>query len=478
MNGTLEGLSLVGNKGGSITMAASNITIAPSPGALPSAFTADSALPQNLQGQLVFGAGQLDQSGFTRITLKSVNDLVMQSGTLGPSLVKLATPLPGSGALWLVPGVSSATGANSGTVLVTQDQIGATSISLSAGTNGSGLTYGTGAQNGPMNPVRSPNNLNSLLLSPGASIQAGPGGSITMTAPIIDIGGLLDAPAGSITLTSLQVLNSSGNNLTLEPGAMILAEGYIQPGTAPVKGLPAQATPLAGGTVSLTTPGNGDLILSPGSLISVSGSSPVQQTVVGDDGTLSSITNASQPGTISLTTGRNLTLGGDLRGQASIPGLAGGTLSVATTSPTLPLSLAMSDLARFRDSGFDALTLSSAGTLNLSNPAGLGQVAFGRSLTLNAQTITGSGRDQINLSAPWVQVTNSNSAVSSAPSSSGNGAGITLAGSSLTGSGFLDVTGNVVFSGFTSVSLLADRDMRLSDALYTNGRACSLPRGT
>ena len=90
VNGALLGLSLVGNKGGSISMTAPNITIAASPGALPAGFTADSTLPQNLLGQLVLGANQLDESGFTSITLKSVNDIVMQSGTLGPSLTKLA----------------------------------------------------------------------------------------------------------------------------------------------------------------------------------------------------------------------------------------------------------------------------------------------------------------------------------------------------------------------------------------------------
>ena len=58
-----------------------------SAGALPAGFTADSPWPDNLQGQLVFGASQLDRSGFTNITLKSVNDIVMESGSLiGPSL--------------------------------------------------------------------------------------------------------------------------------------------------------------------------------------------------------------------------------------------------------------------------------------------------------------------------------------------------------------------------------------------------------
>ena len=113
VDGTLLGASLIGNKGGSITMTAPNITIAAAPGALPAGFYPDLTLPltaglYGLYGQLVFGANQLDQSGFTNITLKSVNDITMEGGlTLGPSLVKLAQPIPGGGSQDVIPGLFS-----------------------------------------------------------------------------------------------------------------------------------------------------------------------------------------------------------------------------------------------------------------------------------------------------------------------------------------------------------------------------------
>ena len=179
--------------------------------------------------------------------------------------------------------------------------------------------------------------------------------------------------------------------------------------------------------------------------------------VLASDGSVvSSVMNAGAPGSIYLTAAGTIQLSGSLTGQTMLPGLAGGMFSIARTDLSGTLPLAVSDLARFRDSGFDALSLSSAGALSLQ---GTGQVAFGRSLTLSAPVITGSGSDSITLSAPYVQVTNTG-LPPSASASTGNAA-ITLAGT------WLDVTGAVIFSGFGNVTLHADRDLRLSDLEYT-----------
>ena len=96
-----------------------------------------------LYGQLVFGANQLDQSGFTNITLKSVNDITMEGGlALGPSLVKLAQPVPGGGSQDVIPGLFSLTTSAPTTILATQDEIAASSVTLAAGITGSGMTGG------------------------------------------------------------------------------------------------------------------------------------------------------------------------------------------------------------------------------------------------------------------------------------------------------------------------------------------------
>ncbi len=459
VNGVLEGQSLVGNKGGSITMTAPNIAITASAGTFPAGFSADSTLPQNLLGHLLLGAHQLDGTGFTSIALKSVNDIAMQGGTIEPSVVKLATPVPGSGTQRVIPGFSSApTLISAGTVFTTQDQIGENAITLSAGTSGSGSTAGLSNPygNGLLFPS-APNPSAAISIGSGATIKTAPTGSITMTAPFIDIAGLVSAPAGSIALTSLQ--GSAMGTLTLEPSARILAEGYNQPGTsALVKGMPAQATPFPGGTVALTA--GTDLILSPGSLVSVAGSSPIQQTVIGNDGTLSFITNASTPGAISL---RGATIKGlsvldqdllqgrqpaILAGQTYMQGQHGGTLSVQAGA----LSLQTDDLARFRDGGFDSLSLTADGDLSIR---GSGQVFFGRDLTLSAARIVGAGTDPIVLGAPWVKLIGSGSP-SQAPALAGGQATINLAGT------WLDVSGTVAFSGFGGVYLAAARDMTLT----------------
>ncbi len=48
---------------------------------LPDGFNADSPWPQTLVGQLILGASQLNSAGFTAVTLKSVNNVVTESGT-------------------------------------------------------------------------------------------------------------------------------------------------------------------------------------------------------------------------------------------------------------------------------------------------------------------------------------------------------------------------------------------------------------
>jgi filamentous hemagglutinin family protein len=448
--GDLRAYSLLGNSGGALTVLAGNVTIAPSAPSFPYGLTADAPLSGNLQGQFILGANQLDGTGFTNITLKSVNDVVMEGGTLGPSLVKLATPLPAGGAQGTVPGVSSPAAPISSTYTATPYEIGTSAVTLIAGTGASNLT-----DYGPLNPAI-PNSLAKVAISPGAAVVVGPGGAITMNGPYIEVGGLLDAPSGTITVTGATLLS-------LATGASILANGYNEPGTtAPAKWLPVDATPLPGGTVTLTTTG-GDLDLAPGSLVSVSGSSPTPETVIGTNGWLSFVANASQPGAISLSAYGTINLGGNLKAQAAMAGLPGGTLSITETNEAATLSLSAATLASFRDAGFDAVTLASAGLLSLS---GSGQISFGRRLTLDAPEITGSGTDQITLAAPWVQVqalaaqSTAGFTPPSLTSPASGDAQITLQGT------WLDVTGAVLFSGFRSVNLEAARDMTFTDAQY------------
>ena len=236
VDGILRGASLIGNKGGSITMTAPNIAIAAAPGALPAGFYPDLTLPltaglYGLYGQLVFGANQLDQSGFTNITLKSVNDITMEGGlTLGPSLVKLAQPVPGGGSQDVIPGLFSLTTSAPTTILATQDEIAASSVTLAAGITGSGMTGGHSnpRTRAPVPGPGVPNPSANIFIGAGSTINTAPTGSISVTSPYIDIAGSLNSPSGTTTVKSNQ--GGDVGTLTLESCATISAAGYVQPG--------------------------------------------------------------------------------------------------------------------------------------------------------------------------------------------------------------------------------------------------------
>ncbi len=443
VNGDLRGQAIVGFQGGALSMHAGNVSIAGSAPSPPDGFAAGSPWPEISKGQLVLGAGQLNSSGFTRITLNSVNDIVMEAGaSLGPSLARLAVPFTNdnrSGG----PGAPNA----SGVIFVTADEIGTSSITLKAGkVPASDLTYGAN----PLNidyPMTRQNLLARLDMPGGSAIQIGPGGSITMEAPYVSIAGAAAAPAGTISITA-------ASDLVLQSGAQILAQGYNRPAaSSPVKGLPVDTTPLGGGTVTLTA--GMDLTLAPGSLVSVSGSAPVRRIIADDRQGVSFVTDAGRPGSISFTFQGAMKLDGDLTAQAFMDGLPGGTLSITRTDPRGALSISAGDLVRFRDGGFDTLTLASTAELNLR---GSGRIAFGRSLALDAPKISGSGSDSITLSAPWVQIGNS-----SRPASAPIAGDATL---NLTGQ-WLDVTGDIVISGFKNTLLEASKDIRFTDATYS-----------
>ena len=205
LEGDLRAYSLFGTNGGSLTMTSYDVTVAPSGSVLPSGFTLDDALPPGL----TLGAHQLDATGFTSITLSSVNNITVEGGlALAPSLVKLSMPSPAGATQGSVVGVSTAATQNSPTFTATPDEAGKSSITMTAEATAS-IDPGLSNPNGPMNQA---NAEATITISPGAAVRAGPGGSITLGAPGgIDIGGTLDAPGGTITATG-------GTSLTLEAG--------------------------------------------------------------------------------------------------------------------------------------------------------------------------------------------------------------------------------------------------------------------
>lgn len=450
--GDLRAYSLLGNEGGSISAHAYDVVVSNSSVSLLAGFNVDSPWPSDLTGKFIFTSGMLDGTGFTNITLSAVRDLVVENGAvISPSKVKMAAPSFGivSGELTgLASGIlMTETSSDSGTISAASHEIGSTSVTLNAGLVPENLVPDLGVSY----PMSTEYTDASLVISPGSTIEVAPGGSVTIDAPYVDIAGTINAPAGDITAKATY-------DLVLHSGAQIIAEGYNKLNSeAPMEELPLEYTALDGGSVTLTA--GRDLILAAGSLISVSGSSPVQNIVVGSDGTLSLsyITDAGQPGSIYLEGFKvDLQDGSILAGKAMFAGLAGGTLSVSQTNTLGTLSVSMAKLAGIVGGGFDALTLASSGILELT---GSGRVVLGRELTLSSPVIKGGVSSDIALSAPWVQLRND--ALPSIVDAVDGDASIRLS------STWLDITGDVMFSGFENVYLYAFRDMRLTDAKYT-----------
>jgi filamentous hemagglutinin len=431
IDGDLRGYSLTGNKGGTVSMAAGSISVGASSTSLPAGFTADSPWPEISRGHLVLGAGRFDRTGFTNITLKSRTDITVEPGVrLAPSLATLA--IDGS------------------VITALRDDIGSSSITLSANERftelATGLRYDLGD---PLLKLDNP--LAVATVRTGSVLEAAPGGAITITGPIVDIYGTVNAPAGTISA------KSANGPLTLHNGAKVVAQGYNKRGSALLKNLPLEYTPFSAGSVTLDAD-TYVLNIESEAEVSVTGSSSVERRLVGQDMTVSQYTDAGSAGAITLK-GLDVVLNGALKGQTVMAGRQGGSLSITKRDATKVFTLSAADLLKYRNAGFDALTLASDGTLSFLDPI---DMAFGRALTLNARKITASGSDSVSLWAPWLQVKYSPLVVPADQTnpSSGN-AVLRLAGQ------YLDVTGDVVFSGFGNVLLQADHDMTFTDLKYS-----------
>jgi filamentous hemagglutinin family protein len=390
---------------------------------------------------LILDEDRLNDTGFTRVYLESVDNITIEPGaSLSPSLVKLAFPVPGAN--------------NNGDSLITvsSDLIGTSSFSFTAG-----VPIWTVDQNGE--PVI-PNAAASISISAGSRVNVAESGSITLKAPYISIDGDLTASAGTISATAASDLELSGT---------LSATGYNLPSEEPVApGLPVSYTALSGGAVQLSA---SILTLAPGSEINVSGSNPVTTYILNSDGLPVSETVAGNPGSVTIT-GNTLSLQGKILGQAELAGLQGGTLSISSQNATNPYTLTASDIQGYVNNGFDALSFSSWNGLVFSGDM---SISVGRSLTLDAPSFTGSGN--VYLWAPSIQLQDSYSngyAQAGAPQFSSlrlyNPAGafrassvdsnLTLAGDWITASGYFTL------SGFQTAKLSAVHDIILSDEFY------------
>ena len=427
LNGNLRGYSIQGNNGGSITLQAQNITVAP--------FAPSNQNPDNT---LVLGRNQLEDTGFTQIGLLSANDITVESGaSLSPSLVKLTTPVAGEHKK------------HSTLTTVTSNLIGQSSLSFTAGSLINTVDpYGETI-------IASPTATVSVLA--GAEVSVAPQGTINMKAPKVDLYGSLTALAGTINITAGNAVTVG--DLILEEGSKIDASGYNQPSLKPVMpGNHRSYTAFSGGSVTLSS--TGSVTTATNSLVDVSGSSPVKTYLLNGKGVPIAEPVASNAGSVTIS-GLTLNLQGNLR-AAHQPNLEGGTLSIISLDTQHSYTLNGSDFQDYLAAGFDALSFKSnhelvfqgfSGSQNSSNTVGL-------SLTLDAPAFSGTGDTY--LWAPYIVLKDSYAYgnTSNVPQTS-SGNQLTLAG------GWIDANGVFCFTGFQDVKLSATRDITLSDWSYS-----------
>ena len=114
----------------------------------------------------------------------------------------------------------------------------------------------------------------------------------------------------------------------------------------------------------------------------------------------------ANPGSLSLTF-VSLTSNGSINAKANMAGKKGGTLTISSKGLVLDVGDGGGnvDIRNYLNEGFDDVTLQSSYNIRFE---GTMNATVGRKLTLDAQKILGSGQD-IALSAPWIELTNTSS---------------------------------------------------------------------
>jgi filamentous hemagglutinin family protein len=463
LGGELRGFSLPGKNGGELTLHAQNMLVATQGEQFDAGFGIDDQIPTDaagisLVGRLVLGTERFRDSGFSRISLSATDNLTVADGVqLAPSNIKTAA----AGSI-ATAGTCVAGECYSATYPTFYDQLGKTSMTLVAGSN----VFGSGSVLPDLSTIYQ-NIAARLSIGQGAAVSAGPGDSVTLTAPVVDIAGAISAPGGKVTATA------RFGDLTVRDTGSISAAGYNKPAVATRVDLPAPLpAPKVGGTVALES-SLGALKLEAGSSVDVSGSARVDGAVIGKDGQPVPVSLASDAGSLTLAYGAEsvpdsahpgqntagLQLAGEIAGYGRMAGTRGGDLTIKNKSDILTIREA--DVSRYQDSGFDGLTFSGAGGIAL--PARL-NLTVGRKLTLDTPWIAGSGSlgDATTINAPWIRLINAAGAVSTQPGTLADKSG----GSIDFNSTWLDVQYDTQLTGFSRVGLLAARDMTFSGTAF------------
>jgi len=476
LDGELRGYALAGISGnilgGSLTLRVNdNILVGPSGDAVPG-------------DTMIVAPESFADTGFTRISLLSRHSVEVSPDAILPaSFVRLNDPDVSRAAddrpelVSLDASTAYMTGPSTWTLGAAQMFANVNSTSTGKGyltyidpvTSDAKVIIGSGAEILTTPAVSSVTRIVNVDNIEKQTVKSG----ITLAGPSVEVAGTLTSLGGDITV------NAQGSDVALSGTAKINAGGHnLFPDlSSTIKGYGLNFRPVSAGSVTLTA--LTDIDLAEGSVIDISGARSVTNRIKTSDGSILTLTETGNPGSLTLSFGKTLNGEGQVNAQSlatDVSGIAGGTLSVINTSSipsTADLDIGADDILRYKNSGFDDIALkTNFGTIAFGAiDAETGSI--GRKLTLDAAQITGAGED-VSLSAPWIVLKNSGSSTSSVSGDAGAGEfSLTSVVIDETGetSGWIDVIGDVTINGFADVTLAAGRDITLNQAKIYDGNA-------
>ena len=428
LDGDIKGHSMAGWNGGAISLHAAHAEVvtggAPE---LPEGYSTEASLPEYLKDRLVLDDNRFDSTGFSKISLSSASDLIVnKNASLAPSAVKLT--LAGK------KGIIKTS--------LPLEYIGDSSIGLFAGVK--------------LNAFRDEEAGAVVKTGTGVSVTVAPGGSIRVEGPGADISGTFTAPSGTISVNTRSSLDTL--SLLIRKDARFYAQGFNRDSGEYVND-ELLLTPENGGEIKFSS--GGALIMEEGSLADVSGSAPVTLYRTGQRNRLTAYRSASAPGSISLSFNKSTDtdglsqLNGTFIGNKHLDFLAGASFTLNHTNALAGLTLTPETLSRLEANGFDHLTLTSLSSLDFK---GSQTLSMARGITLDAPVVTGTQDSVITLNSSWIKLTNTSVPLAS-PGTDNNAVFVA-------NGDFIDVDGDMKFSGFSNVSLKARQDIRLSDRYY------------
>ncbi|MFH0725679.1 MAG: filamentous hemagglutinin family protein [Pseudomonadota bacterium] len=469
----LRGHSLIGETGGAITLHTDTIIVDREGPSLSGRFEFDDELPDELKEQLVLKQDQLADTGFSDITLLSYKDLTFAGDSLlEPSGIKMAFPEPAL--------QNPAAGGN----LNPAEAVDIQGLTLDGENEyvkvpleflgDSGITAKAGQPVVSSEEVSKEIDTYTVYVQPNATIKVAPEGHITLSGLITDIAGSLIAPSGDINLTASGYLR----DLIIRNGSIISADGYNREiPESYIAELGYQYDILDGGTVTLTAK-SGNILMEQGSRIDISGSRSVNGIVYRADGGITTNTMAASAGSLSLKYFNDLTLNGELIGDAYNETVHGASLSIIKENLYSSMTVDENDFIRYIAAGFDDVSLGSFKELVFSGNINVADKLLLRRLTLDAPLISGNETDQkISFDATEIILANTQAKYGGSLEQISYLNLVDDAQSLAAGDGdtrfaldgeYIEINGSVAVSGFNTVALDATKDIQLTDDVYYN----------